>query len=282
MVLRIWTNFVMICFRLPATIVGVLAVTLVLSESGLAQSGPSSCNEVFPNAIDNLGVAVGVSTTQAQLDYIGASSSRPAILYPQCGVCSLIGESWGTAPVAGGYYYQVIGGTVQCSSNQQGVCGGAEGTYTVAECVTGLCPAGQIPNGGSCQQPCQKGEVLSGTGVCVPVDPYKQPPCGAGNPIVLASGNKFAHEVDIAAANSRPSTLRFERYFNGTLGHVGGPLLSPKWTHSYSHRLLLVDSATLYASRPNGQMFMATSPGAPTAAGLQLWIVDSDVSDQIY
>jgi len=122
---------------------------------------------------------------------------------------------------------------------------------------------------------------------CVPTQLYKQPlACHKSPttpfPIVLASGNKLLREIDLSATGTGNAALRFERYFNGTLGRVGGPLMSAKWTHSFSHWLLQHDASTIYAFRPNGQMYVATSPGAATAPGMQRWTTDSDVVEQIY
>jgi YD repeat-containing protein len=122
------------------------------------------------------------------------------------------------------------------------------------------------------------------TGPGVIPAPYKEPRCpAAGNPIVLASGNKLERETDVAGLGVGGGALGFERFFGGLLMRPGGQRLSVNWTHSFSHWITNVSGASaVLVFRPNGQMYVATSPGAATAAGLQQWTLDSDVVLQVY
>lgn len=62
------------------------------------------------------------------------------------------------------------------------------------------------------------------------------PECsGAGNPVDVASGNKFQQEVDLVAAG--PSRLAFGRYYNSRVEGAPGSALGGHWRHRYTRRL---------------------------------------------
>jgi hypothetical protein len=148
------------------------------------------------------------------------------------------------------------------------------------------CQSGETmdPNTGACSCPVAGQQVSLTTGQCFVTAPYKEPlECvpSTPNPIIVATGNKVAREMDINPA-SGVAGLGFERYFSGLLRRAGGSQFSANWTHTFSHWLSAYGSLTEDVFRPNGQMYVATSPGAPTAPGLQQWTVDSDVVLQVY
>ncbi|WP_460713815.1 DUF6531 domain-containing protein, partial [Lysobacter terrae] len=85
-----------------------------------------------------------------------------------------------------------------------------------------------------------------GQGIC-PIDKKSGNNCG--NPINVATGNKFQVEHDIAAG------LSFSRYYNSQSVAVGG--LGPLWSHTYSHKLVYSPTASpnpaAVLSRPDGK-----------------------------
>ncbi len=108
---------------------------------------------------------------------------------------------------------------------------------------------------------CSSGEIraitgsCSGTfygGSCSPSNKPKNkgnPSCGAGNPINIASGNKFQPETDIQLAPQRVSLIR---YYNSDvpedLYDIG-----KGWRHSFDYRLRTTDLAVIYLDLPDGR-----------------------------
>ena len=96
----------------------------------------------------------------------------------------------------------------------------------------------------------------------------------AGNPVSIASGNKFQQEVDIASAPH--GTLGFQRYYNSV--QIGSYELGLQWRHTYDRTATPAAVATAGAiatvSRPDGKRFIFERLGAT-------WTPDHDVADQL-
>ena len=99
----------------------------------------------------------------------------------------------------------------------------------------------------------------------------KQPPniC-VGNPIVVATGNKFQTEVDYQS--QRPFGLSFTRVYNSTAYSVDTGI-GTKWRHGYARRVAATGTNTL-VYRSNGQAFVFNYDGNE-------WIGDVDISDTL-
>jgi len=82
-----------------------------------------------------------------------------------------------------------------------------------------------------------------------------------GNPIEVASGNKYQREVDFSAF---ASGLAFVRHYNSLLSDVNRGL-GPGWRHSYQVSLVRVGPGTLRLTQADGRMLHFTR--APGDAG---------------
>ncbi len=96
----------------------------------------------------------------------------------------------------------------------------------------------------------------------------------AGNPVSIATGNKFQQEIDIAPAPF--GTLGFQRYYNSV--QIGSYALGLQWRHTYDRTATPAGVATAGAiaivSRPDGKRFIFKRLGAA-------WTPDHDVADQL-
>ena len=96
----------------------------------------------------------------------------------------------------------------------------------------------------------------------------------AGNPVSIASGNKFQQEIDIAPAPL--GTLGFQRYYNSV--QIGSYALGLQWRHNYDRTatpaVVAAAGAIATVSRPDGKRFIFRRLGAT-------WIPDHDVADQL-
>lgn len=102
--------------------------------------------------------------------------------------------------------------------------------YDVFNLVVDLksfCPEGSIQKGGfsdfSCKCTSEQCSALSSNG---PESPQACPSANKGNPISVATGNKFQHETDYVAAS--PGGIEFARSYNSSSG---------LWLHSYADHL---------------------------------------------
>jgi RHS repeat-associated protein len=96
----------------------------------------------------------------------------------------------------------------------------------------------------------------------------------AGNPVSIASGNKFQQEPDIPPAPY--GTLGFERYYNSV--QIGSYELGLQWRHTYDRLAtppsLAAAAAIAKVSRPDGKQFTFQRLGTT-------WAADHDVADQL-
>lgn len=96
----------------------------------------------------------------------------------------------------------------------------------------------------------------------------------AGNPVSIASGNKFQQEGDIAPGPF--GTLGFQRYYNSV--RIGSYELGLQWRHTYDRvatpAALATTGAIAKVSRPDGKQFVFSRTGAT-------WTAERDVADQL-
>ena len=92
-----------------------------------------------------------------------------------------------------------------------------------------------------------------------------------GNPINVATGNKYQQEVDIPPIGGSDLPLQFERHFNSELQLNAA--IGVKWTHTY-HRLVIPDNETTFVRREDGSGygFVNTNSG---------WQPDRDIPVQL-
>jgi YD repeat-containing protein len=142
----------------------------------------------------------------------------------------------------------------------------------------GQCPPGSVLSGSNCV--CPPGQTWLGYSCGSRKAPVTPEAC-TSHVINIATGNKLLRETDFSTA-VEDGALRWERAFNSLFTRSDGQFMSAQWTHTFSRFVRSVDSANVYVLRQDGRMYPATSPGAPTAAGLQRWTTDGDVVDQIF
>jgi YD repeat-containing protein len=153
--------------------------------------------------------------------------------------------------------------------------------------LTTYIPNGNTSNNGSCNYVYREGDTCTPpksldpiTGACE-VSPKNPPACPAtGNPVSVATGNKYQQELDYSGAN-RQGTLRFERHYNsasafGVQHHVQGVYagafrpLGLRWAHSWM-RFVIDDKGIAYVHRANGQEFPFRKAGT-------VWQLDGDIN----
>ena len=96
----------------------------------------------------------------------------------------------------------------------------------------------------------------------------------AGNPVSIASGNKYQQETDIAPAPL--GSLGFQRYYNSV--QLGSYTLGLQWRHSYDRTatpaIVATAGAVATVSRPDGKRYIFRRLGAT-------WTPDHDIVDQL-
>jgi len=104
-------------------------------------------------------------------------------------------------------------------------------------------------------------------------DPFKNGGGGgscrvtAGNPINIATGNKFHSEIDFDRQS--PSQVFFERFYNSistSRGSMGG-----NWSTTYD-RSIKIGTSSIIVFRPDGKSFKFTLNGSN-------WVSDADITD---
>jgi len=99
-------------------------------------------------------------------------------------------------------------------------------------------------------------------------DPKNLGPCpSCGNPINIATGNKFQQEVDFPASGE--GSLEFTRTYNA-LNPFGTGLIGTRWTHTWARSLFPVGTADMRAIRGDGMEFKFVLSGG-------VWTPDADV-----
>lgn len=113
---------------------------------------------------------------------------------------------------------------------------------------------------------------------------FGAPSCAVGNPINVATGNKYQREIDYISATN--SLLRFERHYNSSghrYAHVYrfGPewlsALGSHWRHSYDRRIKLVETGSLvtaFVYREDGKIHWYNLYN-------DQWYTDKDVSSRL-
>jgi RHS repeat-associated protein len=143
----------------------------------------------------------------------------------------------------------------------------------IAVCPDGYNPyiPGLVPDNNSSQ-------ALRDPQVCVRALPFDAKNLGActgpnqtaGNPVSIATGNKYEVETDIPAGPS--GALGFQRHYNSI--QLGSWELGPQWRHTYD-RSVSGWSAQVFAVRSDGKRLQFSNRGGQ-------WTPDDDVSDRLY
>lgn len=117
--------------------------------------------------------------------------------------------------------------------------------------------------------------------VCEGSYPEKQPlsfcPTNptAGNPIIIATGNKFQTEHDYQSL--KPFGLSFTRFYNSNTSSLSSNI-GKKWRHNYSRRIV-VKAANAAIYRENGQVLYFNNPNFNN--GGTLWQADADIASTL-
>jgi YD repeat-containing protein len=92
-----------------------------------------------------------------------------------------------------------------------------------------------------------------------------------GEPINIATGNKFEQDTDYVAPTS---WLTFRRFYNGLVA-VDPTTLGTTWRHSFDRSLKFASSVSIRAYRPDGRFekFSKSNTGA--------WTPDADIADSL-
>ncbi len=93
----------------------------------------------------------------------------------------------------------------------------------------------------------------------------------SGNPITVATGNKFEQVVDFSTAG--PNPLTFSRSYNSFL-HRGETALGMGWRSNYDRTLVLESTITTHAIRSDGQTLTFTLANG-------VWEAETDVPDTL-
>ncbi len=147
--------------------------------------------------------------------------------------------------------------------------------YSNGECFRVTCPIGTWtldPGGATCSRPDQPVPGSS---------PDSNPrSCPAtSNPIAIGSGNRLIDETDLSV--SSPGALGFTRSYNSQIIRSAGPVLSSRWTHTYSRWIELVGT-TAGMFRPDGAMRTATLVNTTITSGRQRWTVAGSTLEQLW
>lgn len=91
-----------------------------------------------------------------------------------------------------------------------------------------------------------------------------------GNPIIIATGNKYQQEIDYQS--QKPFGLSFVRYYNSS-AYDAETDIGIKWRHNFSRRIDTT-SANALVNRGNGQAFVFNKT-------VNSWQADADISDTL-
>lgn len=101
----------------------------------------------------------------------------------------------------------------------------------------------------------------------------------AGDPIQLATGNEFHHDVDF-----KQGWLTFERYYNSDAS-TASTAMGSKWRHSFDRSLWLQNSNTTPTSGPlpptRAVLYHADGAQQVFTKANGQWTTDTDVADQL-
>lgn len=117
------------------------------------------------------------------------------------------------------------------------------------------------------------------SGRCINIPLLKEPrTCSAsgnptpttGNPIIIATGNKYQQEIDYQS--QKPFGLSFVRYYNSS-AYDAKTDIGIKWQHNFSRRIDTTNANAL-VHRGNGQAFVFNKT-------VNSWQADADISDTL-
>ena len=138
------------------------------------------------------------------------------------------------------------------------------GTLSGANC---LCATGETDTGHSCISTPSDSDKNAGL-VCP----------RAGNPISVSTGNKVLAETDYRASDI--TALEWRRIYNHLIYRSGGPVLSTRWTHSYS-RWIVFAGTKAYLFKANGRVVKAQLINSAITNGEQTWTLDAYATDRL-
>jgi RHS repeat-associated protein len=93
-----------------------------------------------------------------------------------------------------------------------------------------------------------------------------------GDPIVMAIGNKLRRDIDFVAPGN--NSVKFERYYNSTLGASTAANFAQGWIHNYAMSIISTSSTSAVVSRPDGKAYTFNLISGT-------WTPDPDVSDTL-
>ena len=143
------------------------------------------------------------------------------------------------------------------------------------------CANGGTLNGATCV--CAAEETDTSTScILTPSDSDKNagicPGVFTGKPINVGTGNKVLAETDYRA--SAATSLEWRRTYNHLISRSGGPVLSTRWTHSYS-RWIVSSGTTAYLFKADGRVLRAQLFNSAIINGEQTWTPDSYATDRL-
>jgi YD repeat-containing protein len=143
-------------------------------------------------------------------------------------------------------------------------------------CESTRCPSGTWaldPGGATCSRPDQPipGSSPDANPRSCPV---------SSNPIAIGSGNRLIDGSDLSVG-AGSGAFGFTRFYNSQIIRSAGPVLSSRWTHTYSRWIELV-GATAGMFRPDGAMRTATLVNTTITSGRQRWTVAGSTLEQLW
>jgi YD repeat-containing protein len=237
---------------------------------------PQSCTPIVRSAYTEI-LEVGLSGCPdngrrvgfaSQYDYRNNPTNftfRTAYVVPSC---SVLKTEEGFNPYSGGAWSQTVYMSPPPPYNLYALC--PEGWYSSVHFVFGTTPW-----------------CLPLAGDYAP-DPDKNAggPKGAGdgsphtcNPVSIGTGNKYLFESDYSP--STPNSLSWERHYNHHVAR-SGPVLSTRWTHTYSRSIATAGNDRAYIYRPDGRAVTARLTSPAITSGRQRWTVEANSGYQLW
>jgi YD repeat-containing protein len=121
---------------------------------------------------------------------------------------------------------------------------------------------------------CYEGQSYLNGGFCAaPLKPYykQSHEICIGNPIIVATGNKFQTETDYQSQT--PFSLNFVRFYNSS-SNVIDKGIGKKWRHGFSRQIVETNISQAHAARSNGQTFIFNFDG-------NVWVGDVDIPNAL-
>jgi YD repeat-containing protein len=92
-----------------------------------------------------------------------------------------------------------------------------------------------------------------------------------GNPIIVATGNKFQTEVDYQS--QKPFGLNFVRFYKSSSNAIDKGM-GKKWHHGFQQQITEAETTQVHVARGNGQTFLFNFDGS-------VWVGDVDIPDTL-